>query len=1155
MEAQAAELLAMLKRPAAQSQHKMDAMNALKAEIRHGEVPESVQSTIFECLKLAVAQHSSSTLALLACSTLSPLVKRLRIQDPHGRAIVHLAPRLLPVLLEKLADLKEPMRAGASHALSDLYPFLTADVEQLIRDDAIGGSHARAKEAGILWVARMHKDRAMPFKAYVSAIVARLEDHEGNVRETAKTALIELFSDAPDRAKLDLKRQLKAHSVRHSIQSQILAQIGSETAAPPARPRTRGDGEQEAAEGGNLLPPGNQLSHSLNSEAAHPPTPEPVQMDPVTVYSERDLTDIFRDMLPFFEGKEDEENWIPRDKSVVMLRRLLKGNAPSQYHPAFMAGIKSLLEGILKVANSLRTTMSTNGTQLVQELARTLGPALDPTVEILLQNFIKMSSNTKPIAAQNGRTTCDALFQHCSYNRNMMQHIWYASQDKNVQIRQCVPEWLKTILNRQAGYQHHFEISGGLELAEKTIKKGLEDAKPAVKEGMRATYWVFAKSWPERAEKLINSLDSPAKTALQKHPGNPNAGLHKSLPTTGATGLRSATSRQAMRDMIAEQRKAKAHGRVPDRPNSAMAQLSPAKPRSYSTVNHAPRAPSHLHPDRVTSNVSAGAPDNRASSTSKRSALMSGPARRPRRPEIARPQTADPYASRRMLRPATPANGSPGGDSPRPSKTSASGLSATKGSTGVRQGASPRHTASPRGSPRRRSPMPGLSRSVTDHVQTSRPTSKGSNAPRSDDASMINEDDLTMVIPSSKNGLGIKRPGLQQAMSADSSLHAPSDDDGFTMVMPTMTSHQPRTQSPLATRTPLKAMFDQARDKLDRNSPMQRHGMPEVASEPQSAVTTQAEEIPIYEDPFVTGAGTAPMNGDRKVLGEIKVNENARVASPINNGDSSESAGTSPQPLNGVEPSPQERADLHRSKKLLSSGIERIRNKSLDVHGFRRVQDLAKSKQDIWDGGKRYDELMTVLLDYLQTFDTIIPTPPKATSLKTQAMILMRTLLTRQRKHATAWQAKALVTVFACQNSTTISNGYFATDVEKTADEIVRTSQPEVCIDATLDFLGQDQGDGAVAMALYTLRRLVETTKARSSSVELETSVRTRLTSTAAANLCHADAEVRKADVELASELFELFAEKNEFWDAFKGTDEGRLGLLTYYIAKRGKGQ
>ena len=110
-------------------------------------------------------------------------------------------------------------------------------------------------------------------------------------------------------------------------------------------------------------------------------------MDPIFVQSLRELEDLLRDMGPHFEGKESEENWLLRDKDITKLRRITKGNAPSEYHAAYMAGIKQLQEGTLKAANSLRTTMATNGCHLVQELARTLGPAMDSLTEQYLQSL------------------------------------------------------------------------------------------------------------------------------------------------------------------------------------------------------------------------------------------------------------------------------------------------------------------------------------------------------------------------------------------------------------------------------------------------------------------------------------------------------------------------------------------------------------------------------------------------------------------------------------------------------------------------------------------------------------------------------------------------------------------------------------------------
>lgn len=293
--------------------------------------------------------------------------------------------------------------------------------------------------------------------------------------------------------------------MRSSIADPILSQIGI-SAHAPARAQ-----EADLAASTRSLPALDHLSQfaeSLNSEDAKPPPQEEVPMDPIFVHSHREVEDIFRDMNPHFEGKETEENWLLRDKDILKLRRLTKGNAPSDYHTAYMTGLKHLQDGTLKAANTLRTTMATNGCLLVQELAKTLGPAMDSMVEIYLQSFIKMCAATKHIAAQHGAQTTDTILQYVSYNRNLMQHVWAAATDKNKQPRQYAAGWLRTLLNKQAGSKTHYESSGGLELAEKTINKGLHDADPKVKESMRATYWTFARIWPDRAATYVPTTRS-----------------------------------------------------------------------------------------------------------------------------------------------------------------------------------------------------------------------------------------------------------------------------------------------------------------------------------------------------------------------------------------------------------------------------------------------------------------------------------------------------------------------------------------------------------------------------------------------------------------------------------------------------------------------
>ncbi|KAI7379205.1 hypothetical protein KC328_g13462, partial [Hortaea werneckii] len=1299
----------------APSESKLASLNQLKSDIKHHRVPENAQATIFECLRIAITQQSSSTLTLSAYSTLGHLAKRLKIQCPHGsgESIKQLAPRLFPALTERLGDLKEPVRAATCDALGELYQFLGPDVEAIVREDAITGGNARAKEAGMGWVVRMHRNKGMPFKSYTSCIVARLEDADGNVREAAKRSLVELFADAPDRAKTDLKRQLKAHSVRHSIVTQILSQIGTEVnSASASRPQTRDRAHTPDVQtqdlGGSTrnLPTMDhvaQFADTLNSEAAKPPPVEEVPMDPIYVHSQRELEEAFREMLPYFEGKETEENWMLRDKSTLKLRRFLKGNAPNDYHMAFMLGIKQLMDGILKVANSLRTTMSTNGSQLVQELARTLGPAFDTHGEIVLQNFIKMSAATKPISASNGRATADAVFQNCSYNARMMQHLWSAAQEKNAQTRQNVPEWLKTILRRQTAYKSGFESSGGLDLAEKCIKKGLDDPKPAVKEGMRGAFWVFSSGWPQKAGLIMAGLSPQARSALEKDPNNPNAGLHASqasasVASHSGAGAGRQGGRSRMAEMIAEQRKAKAAGKLPERPNSAMATLSPAKQRAPSEKVTSSRPHSNLRAEtRVASSASTAstnapseAEKSSAGAGGKRSALMSGPVRRPRRPEIPRPQTADPYASKRLLRPETPADKD---ESPRNSphlkaSTGASGRasgipttnSAVRNRAKTSGAPSPRGVASPNASPAGRFGSPrGL---VHGHPapasnQGSRPGSKAG-----EDLSMAGGDDFTMVIPG-KGGVntmrgngfasGMKRQGSVPAdaviPTSEGDVEDGEDGDGFTMVLPShipsQSQHdqqQSRARSPLVYQSPLKAMFDEARDKLSRSasppasrsgserndfggieeaieaagkgskpaSPVQRRGSPVKATTPQPQ-----EEIQIYEDdPF-----TAEVEADRdagtegrKVLGELQVNENVRAQSPTQSHGSSQSPAGSPRQANGTAPgrSPQpmqDRAEVLRNRRLLSSGIERIRTKTLDAHGFRRVQDLARSDDDIWEDGKKFDDLMGVLLEYLQTFDSDPKSANqpahKTSGLRIQALGLLRTLLSPGGNNnnnnnnndrrpgfskssaamAGTWYPKTLLTLYTCRggsgsgSSDSHTVGFTSTDLDKTSSTLLNLpalqQNPDPSLQATLSYLSSTAAStSSISSALQTLRSLLATC---SSSWSPSATLRVGLTRIAAQYLSSPDLEVRKRAVELGSECFGFFPSssssssssssaksgggeaeekdgevgggeggegevvvagegegKEAFWREFRGTDEGRLGLLTYYIARRG---
>ncbi|KAJ5937955.1 hypothetical protein N7454_004297 [Penicillium verhagenii] len=626
MEAKASELLAAFKNPNLSVDAKVAHLTGIKSDIKQKNVPEGAIATIFETIRLALtSQHYS--VASGAFSTLGHFLKRLAIQDQQ-QWIVSQARNFYPILTEKLGDHKERIRAQSASIFTELWPLAGQE---------------------------MTRNHGLLFRQYVPSIVACLESADSAVRDTAKVVVIDLFRTAPSRAKSDLQKQLGARGVRKSIANAILSGIGLASAEPEssARPISRADRpisvmssrshavdmHEDEPEPTRSRPASRNhhdrpIASTFTDAPARPKTPAPAPaeqpppqtssqaddgVEPLLVSSSRDIDELVRDMLPWFEGRESEDNWLKREKNVIHFRRLTRGNAPHEFSQSFLQATKTLLDGFFKVVSSLRTTLCTNGCLLIQDIARTCGPKIDPMVEIIMQNLIKLCSALKKIAAQNGNATVDTVIGCVTFNIRILQHIHFASQDKNVGLRLFAAGWLRTLINRQAHHKSTLEHGGGLDLIEKSIKKGLADANPGVREASRGTFWTFFGVWPDRANGIMDDLDAKSRSLLEKDSSNPNA---TQLATKSSS---KPAPRSTLKEAIAARKKAQAQ--MTSRPESAQSAYADSQP-------------SEPAPRPAVRTVPTGAPLSSMSSAPMR------PAMKPRRAELSRPATADPYARR-----------------------------------------------------------------------------------------------------------------------------------------------------------------------------------------------------------------------------------------------------------------------------------------------------------------------------------------------------------------------------------------------------------------------------------------------------------------------------------------------------------------------------
>lgn len=221
------------------------------------------------------------------------------------------------------------------------------------------------------------------------------------------------------------------------------------------------------------------------------------------------------------------------------MRGMLKAGVYDQFGSHFAAGVKGMLEGILKTVSaallkkasrrklrlidcfsrvrghqlaSLRTTVAIHTTSLICELAKTLGDDLEPCVDGLLTALLRMAGFTKKIAATASQQAASAIFVNVTFHHQYLVLVWQGLQEKMIATRVAMCEHLNTILNTHGVHRKHaVEGHGGLDILDKCLRRSLPDQNKDVRAKARDAYWKFARIWPAEAEKMLETLDAPTR--------------------------------------------------------------------------------------------------------------------------------------------------------------------------------------------------------------------------------------------------------------------------------------------------------------------------------------------------------------------------------------------------------------------------------------------------------------------------------------------------------------------------------------------------------------------------------------------------------------------------------------------------------------------
>ncbi|KAJ0425881.1 clasp N terminal-domain-containing protein [Aspergillus carlsbadensis] len=803
----------------------------------------------------------------------------------------------------------------------------------------------------------------------------------------------------------------------------------------------------------------------------------PYRITPRDVASTRELDSVLREIAPPFQGRETEDNWMHRFRGLLTLRRVTVGNAPRDFPQAFIAAIKAWLDNIFKVVLSLRTSMITMGCFMVEDLARVLGPRLDPMIDIFMQNLMKLCMSMKRLVGSIGNTTVEVMIKNLTRNSRLLSHLTTAAQEKNVNLRLYGASWIKIIITQQS--EHKVSVEG-VNNIETCIRKSLADANPGVREAIRSTFWAFYGVWPKRANRILSDLDTKSRNLLDKDPSNPNTDPFASNSASSKTGLfsTSATSgRSAPKAAIAEGKKTSLAAPTKSLTSSPRAQLT-ARPDAMSVDRH--RKP----PTTTTRAVPRGT--NTSSLTAAPMRPGGASRQRPAHLDVARPATSTDFHS---IPPASPTRTQLANPSP---------LTRQLGATRPRQKSDPLQDASPT---KIRAPRFDIDVNSADqpfgtlHIPKAR---ANSNEQKQDEEDTPKPRVLSIEVP--MHSLSDEKKKMDEEEPAEDAIEVaahPINDEkkevkpgprriSMEVAAPTISDEQVHNGEQNVPRRKISLEFGPGMRVLEKDEENLLPQIPTITVEARRVSSSRVSsnsfspELPkmghkpsgVHKGPIVAGDISvedllAPRVADRSVSGvsavsgasDMSMVDLDRILDNVTPGLRKISnrlvRAETPRRRN-ISPRSQ---DPEQAREMLAKGIERIRAREMDITGYRKIQGLIEFHDALFTDEEQFDFMLLALIDELQS-----PIPLEdakkefgtAWDLKLQVIVTLRYMFDHANQYFLVHYPFTVVALLGALREFAIAPTVVE-GLQHLLRDIVAVCDPSSTLDAVIDVLDTER--------------------------------------------------------------------------------------------------
>ncbi|DBB01644.1 hypothetical protein WJX77_005003 [Trebouxia sp. C0004] len=228
---------------------------------------------------------------------------------------------------------------------------------------------------------------------------------------------------------------------------------------------------------------------------------------PIWVESGRELKAEIEKLVVALDEKQE---WTKRVEALLRVESLVRGGAAGL--EGFLEMLKPLRQPLTVQLNDRRSAVSKQACRILGLLSAALGARFDMYALYFLPIIFKITVITVQVMAEAADLCCHTLVHHCPSPRLLKPIADAVCTDRNAKLRQCCAKYMLQVLE---DWDMETCVKG-LDLVEATIRSAAQDSSSETRSIGRSMYAAYVRAMPDKGLAFLRRMDTGLQEKLSQ---------------------------------------------------------------------------------------------------------------------------------------------------------------------------------------------------------------------------------------------------------------------------------------------------------------------------------------------------------------------------------------------------------------------------------------------------------------------------------------------------------------------------------------------------------------------------------------------------------------------------------------------------------------